>query len=84
MQDVSWRQQNQHYLDTALTWLRLRLAWYILEHASDRDSAIAVETESNQAKVAQAAATMARAQEIDPPPAMEWLAEREALHGCPH
>ena len=75
MQDVSWRKQNQHYLDTALTWLRLRLAWYILEHSSAQNSAIAAETESNRAKVAQAAATMARAQEIEPPPAMDLLVE---------
>ena len=75
MSDLSWREQNQHYLDTAVTWLQCKLACQVLARSPSIDTANDMDAETNQAKVAEAEAAMLQAQAIDPPTALMQLAE---------
>jgi hypothetical protein len=89
MNDLAhWQQQNQKYLATALTWLRLRLLHESASWQSGSGGGLSDGTLSGQAalaigvteaEVAQAAAVMAQAAEMDPPPALVVLGKRFGL-----
>jgi hypothetical protein len=81
-----WQEGNDKYLKTALAWLRLRL-----ERLSQRDTATTVPTvvpesvpslpssKSIEEKLAEAAAAMQAAEQVDPPPALIILGQRFGL-----
>ncbi|MGA7934473.1 MAG: ATP-binding protein, partial [Kovacikia sp.] len=77
-----WQTENQRHLAVSLSWLRLRLAWHILQGYIARGKpAPEPFNRVNKEKVAQAAAAVAEAEAIDPPPALRLLEQQFGLSG---
>ncbi len=77
-----WQHHNDQYLAAALSWLRLRLGWKIVQHRTANrqvDSLPEVLAKIDQIKVAQAAQAMAQAAATEPPPALILLSRRLGL-----
>ncbi|MDJ0662506.1 MAG: ATP-binding protein [Crocosphaera sp.] len=73
-----WQQHNQQYLAAALTWLRLRLLHGLASWTS-RSGGGAIASGINESEVNQAAAAMAQAEKMEPPPALVILGKRLGL-----
>lgn len=71
-----WQQQNEHYLEKVLVWLRIHLAHRLIQERIAKGDEASIPSSLrrvNQAHVQRAAAAMEEAAALDPPPALEIL-----------
>ena len=86
--NAQWQQQNQHYLKTALTWLRVHVGYQILQEQQARGKADSLPDSFQRldaARVQRAAAAMdSAAAAVESPPAFEILRSRFELSTFEH